>query len=287
MKSLEAHQIPGRVTVFNGRGNLPAIRVESDQSVAEIYALGAHITHFQKQGEPPLLFMSEASEFEDGKPIRGGVPLVFPWFGPRDGFPPHGFARTARWELIAAQDQSDGSVRLHFQLPPDDAFEADFIVTVGASLTMEFSVTNTGTSDFSFESCLHTYFQIGGIHQIGITGLQGVRYLDKVRGAEFTETAEILRIEAETDRVYQDTTATVGIEDPALRRRILVRKSGSKSTVVWNPWVDKSKRMPDFGDEEYPHMVCVESGNVAENSITLAPGEVATMTVELESAPLE
>ena len=143
------------------------------------------------------------------------------------------------------------------------------------------------SSDFTFENCLHTYFQIGDIDRIDITGLQGARYLDQLLAAESTETADTIRITGEMDRVYQDTAATVEIHDPALRRTIRVRKSGSKSTVVWNPWIDKSKRMPDFGDDEYLHMVCVESGNVAENAITLAPGERSALKVELDSVPLE
>jgi glucose-6-phosphate 1-epimerase len=287
MDALKHHEIPGHVTAFTGRGGLPAIRVETAWSVAEIYPHGAHVTGFEKRGEAPLLFLSDSSEFEHGKPIRGGVPLIFPWFGPREGMPAHGFARLADWDLLASRLLPDGSVSLHFRLPPDDEFEADFIVTVGATLTMEFAVTNTGASDFSFENCLHTYFQIGNIHQIGITGLRGVRYLDKVLGTESTETADILGIDSEVDRVFQDTIATVEIHDPALRRVIRVHKSGSESTVVWNPWVEKSKRMADFGDEEYPFMVCVESGNVGENSITLAPGDSSALKVEIESAPLD
>lgn len=286
MDTLKQHEIPGHVTVVTGSGGLPAIRVETDRSMAEIHLHGAHVTRFQKHGEEPLLFLSGASEFKPGKPIRGGVPLIFPWFGPREGLPAHGFARLADWDLSATRLLPDGSVNLHFHLPPDDEFEVDFTVTVGASLIMEFAVINTGASDFSFENCLHTYFQIGDIRRIGITGLKGVRRLDKVLGTEAIETAETLRIESEVDRIYQNTTATVRIHDPVLHRAIRIRKSGSESTVVWNPWVEKSKRMTDFGDDEYPGMVCVESGNVGENAITLAPGESSALRVELESEPL-
>jgi glucose-6-phosphate 1-epimerase len=286
MESLMQHEIPGRVTIFSGKGDLPAIRIETDTSLAEIYPHGAHVTSFQKKGETPLLFMSTVSDFHPDKPIRGGVPVIFPWFGGREGLPAHGTARITDWDLTETLALPDGSVRLTFHLPTNDPCAVDFIVTVGSSLVMEFIATNTGTADFTFEDCLHTYFQIGDIHRIEVAGLKGTRYLDSVTATEHVEEAETIRFTAETDRLYQDTAATTEIRDPALGRSIFIRKSGSKSTVVWNPWIEKSKRMPDFGDEEWPGMVCVESANVKENSITLAPGEKSALKVEIDSVPL-
>jgi len=276
-------EIPGSVSLQTGKGGLPLIRIESAASSAEIYYHGAHVSHFQRRNEPPLLFMSEASEFEAGKPIRGGVPIVFPWFGARDGMPMHGFARLAEWNVVTSKLLPDGSVMLHFRLPHDDMFDTDFIVTVGETLAMELSVTNTGRSDFRFESCLHTYFQIGDIHQVEIAGLKGARYLDTLVSQEFTEAEETIRFTGETDRVYQNSSAGVEIRDPVLRRIIRVRKSGSLSTVVWNPWIAKSQRMPDFGDDEYLRMLCVESGNVKENATVLKPGETSILRAEISS----
>ncbi len=287
MDNRSSHEIPGSVIAFTGQGGLPALRIESAASTAEIHLHGAHVTRFQKTGGEPLLFMSAASEFAPGKAIRGGVPIIFPWFGPREGLPAHGFARTTTWNPTGSEVLPDGSVRLRFRLPSEVSAVVEYTVTVGDSLTLELTVTNTGTADLTFENCLHTYFQVGDIRQTGITGLKGVRYLDKVAGTEPTESEETLRITAETDRVYQDTAATVDIVDPVLRRRIRVRKSGSLSTVVWNPWIDKSARMPDFGDDEYPHMLCVESGNVGPHAITLTPGAASSLVQEISSTPLD
>lgn len=181
----------------------------------------------------------------------------------------------------------DGRVRLTFGLPPLAGVRVDFIVTVGSSLMMELSTTNRSETDFSFENCLHTYFHVGAIDQVSITGLHGFRYTDKVLGAAFVESEETLRIDSEVDRVYQNTGSTVEIADAKLRRVIRVRKSGSLSTVVWNPWIDKSTGLKDFGDSEYQNMVCVESGNIGKNSVTLVPGDRSTMTVELVSVTLD
>ena len=260
--------------------------LETEWSAAEIYLQGAHITHFQKKGEAPLLFMSGESEFIKGKPIRGGVPIIFPWFGGREGFPAHGFARTSEWSLEESSVLATGVVTLRFRLPSVDALDVDFIVHVGEQLTMELLVKNAGDQDATFETCLHTYFQIGEINSISIKGLAGCSYLDKVRDGTFTETEESICIGSEVDRVYFDTTAAVEIIDTQLRRKILVTKSGSNSTVVWNPWIAKSQRMPDFGDDEYLRMVCVESGNVADDRMTLVAGSQAGIKVELRTEPL-
>jgi D-hexose-6-phosphate mutarotase len=285
MHTLQHHAIPGRVEIIHGQGGMPAIQVESDWSLAEIYPHGAHVTGFQKKGEAPLLFMSAASEFHADKPIRGGVPVIFPWFGARDGLAFHGFARLATWNLLAAAVLPEGSVSLHFRLPSDEECEVDYFVTVGNSLTLELAVSNTSNEGFTFENCLHTYCQVGAIDAIAVAGLRETRFRDQLASADATETAAAIRFVGEVDRIYQDTTATVDIHDPALGRTIRVRKSGSNTTVVWNPWIAKSKRMPDFGDNEYRHMVCVESGNIAEHAITLAPGECSRMTVEIDSVP--
>ena len=113
-ENLRRLEIPGRVEIVNGHGQLPLVKIRTPWSTAEIYLHGAHIAHFQKNGEPPLIFMSAKSYFAPGKPIRGGVPICFPWFGPRDGDVAHGFARIAEWELVQTSAAPDGTVTVHF-----------------------------------------------------------------------------------------------------------------------------------------------------------------------------
>ena len=137
-----------------------------------------------------------------------------------------------------------------------------------------------------FETCLHTYFNIGDVNTVSVSGLKGVEYIDKAAGFKrVREANEAVRINAETDRVYLNHTGATAIHDPTLHRTIQVEKSGSVSTVVWNPWINKSQAMPDFGDEEYNQMICVESGNVNENKLTLAPGAKSVLKVVLSSQP--
>jgi len=284
-------EIPGRVTFMDGRGELPMLEISTQWSTAEIYLHGAHVTHFKKKDEPPLLFLSQCSRFAENEPIRGGIPIIFPWFGPREGMGQHGFARVKTWELKEFVPAPDGSVSVRFCLPdcPEasafPAFSAEYTVTVNESLTLELVITNKSKEDvFTFENCLHTYFEVADINAVSISGLKGVSYLDKVASfAQKLETEDAIRIASEVDRIYLNTTGTVEILDERLRRKICVEKQGSVSTVVWNPWTAKAQQMPDFGNEEHERMVCVESGNVAANNSKLRPGQNSKLVVNLSS----
>jgi len=289
---LRRHEIPGRVAVVAGNGGLAKIVVTTKTSTSEIYPHGAHVTHFQKHGEPPLIFMSGKSWFAPDKPIRGGVPICFPWFGNRDGEPSHGFARITEWQLVKTAAAPDGTVNLHFALPQIAGREAwkdlrtEFVVTVGETLTMELVATNDSCDEpLEIENCLHTYFQVGNIGAVSITGLQNASYLDNAAGGNGerkVQTEAVLRIPRETNSLYLDTTNPVEIRDEVLKRIIRVEKSGSLSTVVWNPWT--TQKLPDdFDPAEHKHMVCVEAGNVKSNTIHLAQGKTSSLNVVLSS----
>ncbi len=285
---------PGRVLFLDGQNEFPMLEVSTAWSTAEIYLHGAHVTNFTKKDEPPLLFMSQCSRFAEGQPIRGGIPVIFPWFGMREGLGLHGFARVKEWSVKEFSPAPDGSVSVRFQLPdcPEAStmppFKAEYVVTVDHALTLQLIVTNESKEDsLTFENCLHTYFEIGDITAVSVHGLKGVKYLDKTANfAERLEAGDAIRISSEVDRVYMNTTAPVEIRDPRLGRKILVEKESSNSTVVWNPWVAKSQQMPDFGNDEYQRMICVESGNVGGNQITLPPGGKSVLSVKLSSQSL-
>jgi glucose-6-phosphate 1-epimerase len=286
---LRKFEIPGHVVFANGNGGLAKINIQTGRSTAEIYLQGAHITEFQKKGEPPLLFMSRLSQFAPAKPIRGGVPICFPWFGPREGDVAHGFARITEWNLAKTSATADGAVTLNFRLPttPDRAvwraLRAEFIVTISDRLTMELIAANdSADAPIEIENCLHTYFAVGDIGGVGIRGLKDACFLDKTdKGIEKLETHESLPVVAETNRIYHNTPGPVEIVDTKFRRIICIEKSGAADTVVWNPWT--TQLMSDFDPVEHGRMVCLESGNVGRNKITLAPRAAAAMKVVLSS----
>ena len=195
------------------------------------------------------------------------------------------------WSLVEAHDDERGATHLSFELRPPvpppaswpHACAATYRVTVASSLGLTLEVENTGNTAFSFEEALHTYFAVQDVRAIEISGLAGTDYLDKVGGTTPRNQGPApIRFTAETDRVYVNTQAACTIHDPGARRQIVVRKGHSNATVVWNPWVDKARAMPDFGDDEWPGMVCVETANVNVHAVTLAPGAEHSMTATID-----
>jgi D-hexose-6-phosphate mutarotase len=281
-------KLPDSVRLEKGQGGLQRLVIHTAQADAEIYLHGAHVTQFQPKGQKPVLFMSSKSMFEPGKPIRGGVPICFPWFGARQGGQPgspHGFARLIEWELISAEQTSNG-VEIHLRLASSDAtralwpgeFIADYRVRIGVTLGLELQVRNTGGEPLRIEEALHTYLAISDAKQVGIEGLSGVSYSTAVPTLHTaTESAAPIRITVETDRVYLNTQSTCTAHDPGWQRKLVVKKTGSNSTVVWNPWIAKAKAMPDFGDDEWPFMLCIETCNVRENAVIIASNQTHTM----------
>jgi glucose-6-phosphate 1-epimerase len=288
--------VPGIASVVAGPGGLAAVSVTAPEATGRMCLHGGHVIAWQPAGAAEALFVSAASNWEDGRAIRGGVPVCFPWFaGKADDpkAPAHGFVRAKAWKLESIERSDDGVV-VSMSTGSDESTQrwwaADFRlvqrVTFAAELRMELSLTNTGAAPLRFEEALHTYFTVGQIRQVRLHGLDGVRYVDKTDGnREKTQRGPIV-IESETDRVYLNTTGAVEVEDGVLRRRIRVAKENSRATVVWNPWVDKARAMSDFGDDEWERMVCVETCNVAGCAVELAPGGAHTMTALVSVAAL-
>ena len=287
--------VPDLISLDVGENGLPRFRLTTPHAEAHVYLHGAHVTHYHPRGaKQPALFMSNKSWFEPGKPIRGGVPLIFPWFGPhptRPDLPAHGFARTQPWTPVEAKRFDDGRAAVSLALTPNEftrrlwphEFELRFTVTVGPELEMALEVRNTTGDAFTYEEALHTYLTVGDIRQVQAHGLSGRPFIDKMdAGARKTQSGPVT-FAAETDRVYVDTPDTVVAHDPVLNRRIAVLKDNSLATVVWNPWTEKARRMTDFGDDEWPGMLCIETANAADHAVTLAPGRSHVMRAAIHA----
>jgi D-hexose-6-phosphate mutarotase len=286
--------LPG-VTIDVGNGGLPRVRIATALCSGEIYLQGAHVSAFAPAGHEPVLWMSAASPFGAGKAMRGGVPICYPWFAAnarRPSAPMHGFARTAQWELVDVGLQPGGEVNVILRLPPQpqpseavdeesgigdgSSVETYFAALFGETLEMGLLVRNNGTREVRFEAALHTYFTVGDVRQISVAGLQGTRYIDKMRNDQtFIEEGPAVTFAAETDRIY-DSDATCTIHDPLLKRRIINRKIGSGSTVVWNAFPKKAAAIGLAGDE-WTGYVCVETAAVKADAVVLGPGKAHTL----------
>jgi glucose-6-phosphate 1-epimerase len=290
-------KLPAGVSISPGRGGLDRILIDTDLAQAEIYLHGAHVAHFHpRQQAKPVLWLSGSSLFERDKPIRGGVPICFPWFGPKADdpkAPAHGVARLLPWTLERVRKNEDGSIVVALQLQSSDETRrrgapGDFIVqheiSIGSNLELQLHVRNRGTSSFQFQEALHSYFTVGDVRQIAVRGLEGATYLDRLQdGKRLTQDRQPIRFGGETDRSYINTTAACTIEDAQLSRSITIEKSGSNTTVVWNPWTAKAKAMPDFGDDEWTGMVCIETANAHENTVKIPAGGEHVMTAHISA----
>jgi D-hexose-6-phosphate mutarotase len=282
--------IPGHVHFHEDASGLIEVRIANQLGDAAISLQGGHLTHFCPQGQAPLIWLSERAKFAPGKVIRGGVPVCWPWFGPHTSdakLPAHGIARTALWEVRETRALADGQTFVRLGLPETPASRAlwphpscaELEITVGRTLQITLVTRNTGSAAIVVGEALHTYFAISDVAQVRIDDLDGCEFLDKVDHSTRKMQRGGIEIDQEVDRVYLNTSAGCLIEDAGLQRRIRIASQGARSTVVWNPRVDKASKMDDMAPDGYRRMVCVETGNAAENVVTVAPGEEHRMTV--------
>jgi glucose-6-phosphate 1-epimerase len=262
---------------------------------AEVYLQGAHVAAYDPAGGAPVLFLSEASRFAPGWPIRGGIPLAFPWFAKKAGEPAaplHGLARVVPWDLESATVDAAGVAVLRFALGgvPDPAWPEGcglrYHVEIGDRLRLALEVDNRGPRPVVFEEVLHTYLAVADVGQVSVAGLEGAAFVDEADGSARKRESAPVRIVGETVRIYDHRDAACVVSDPAGRRRITVTKQASASTVVWNPGPERARALPDLGDDEWPGFLCIESGNVgAAGVVHLAAGARHRLDVDIRAMP--
>jgi glucose-6-phosphate 1-epimerase len=281
--------IARRADIVEGNGGLPKVRVTSAEATGEIYLHGAHVTSWVPSEAAEVLFVSKQTRWEDGRPIRGGIPICFPWFGPKDGeaaAPAHGVVRTKAWQLEAIEAVDDAVSVTMVTTSGDDTrqlWPADFRlvhrVTFGSTLRLELTASNTGAGPLRFEAALHSYHRVGDIEQARVLGLDRHVYRDKTDSyREKTQHGDVV-FRSETDRVYLNATGAIEIEDAVLRRRTRIVKEHSRTTVVWNPGIDRARALTDLRDAEWRDFVCIEPSNVADAAVELAPGQQYALAV--------
>lgn len=271
---------------------LVVAEIANADATATICLQGGHVMTWQPAREStPVVWLSKLAKLAPGKSIRGGVPVCWPWFGAHAseaGYPGHGYARTVPWEVSGTAATADGATQLTLRLCESEqtramwphAGRAEIQITVGKTLKVALTTHNLGDADFVIGEALHTYFHIGDIAETRVLGLEGCEYLDKAGGSVRRRQEDAVTFTGETDRVYVSTETECVIEDARLQRRIRVAKSGSRSTVVWTPWSEKADKMGDFGVDGWRAMVCVESANALENTVTVAAHGSHTLAVE-------
>ena len=279
------HGIAGQLTFTKGNSGFPFIMVNNDSATALISVYGAQVLSFQPTNEPEdLLFLSQKSHYEEGKAIRGGIPICWPWFGPDRldlNRPDHGFVRNGLWTVLAteATSESETKIKLRFHNTKQSesywhqAFTLDIEISVSDTLTIELITRNTGAEAFSITQVLHAYFSVGNIDDVQVLGLENAHYLYKLDDGEEKNQSGALIIANEVDRIYTNVNNELIIDDRAFNRQIIVAATNNKTTVIWNPWIDICAKMPDLAYDDYQRFICVEPGNVDTDYVEIPPGE--------------
>jgi len=248
---------------------------------ARISTYAGQVISFQpRHTEEDVLFLSDKALYQDGKAIRGGAPICWPWFGDdTSGFgrPSHGFVRNQPWSILATQSLEDGRSSVTLGLTETDSslavwpyqFELELEVIVGTELEIKLTTKNTGRNAFVISQALHTYFNISDVSNIAISGLDSKNYLDKLEGFKEKPQRGDVTFTEETDRVYQQAPESVWLKDKGFNRTINIKSSGSNTTVIWNPWSTSVTKITDLDESKYRNFVCIETANAADDIVTI------------------
>ena len=284
-------------------GELNCWRIKSDHAELLIAQQGAQILSYQRIGEPPLLWLSEQAVFRTGKSVRAGVPVCWPWFGnlqrnpeavqkmyTGESAPAHGLARARDWQLLRIE-QADDALIIQFELPeakgglPGWAHEVELtlLIELGEQLKVTLTSRNLGDDSVTISQALHSYFAVSDVRQARVEGVEGLGYIETLADWQQRQQQGALGFNGETDRIYLDTPEVVSIVDPQWNRRITLASSGSRSAVIWNPWVDRARELADMADDGWQRMLCIETANVWDDVVVLAPGASHALSVAIGS----
>ncbi|MBB5391128.1 MULTISPECIES: D-hexose-6-phosphate mutarotase [unclassified Herbaspirillum] len=282
---------------------LQCLRIQTARAELLVAEQGAQVLRYQAHGQEPLVWMSEEAAFEAGNSVRGGIPVCWPWFGDLMRNPPqvqalhsggrlpaHGLVRGIDWLLQESAIEGD-SVRLTLAIPPTTdspslrhlpaGLELRLDILLDDRLHLNLTTRNNSEQHIALTQALHTYFAVSSIHDVAVEGLEGRRYIETLEGWAEREQKRELAVSGETDRIYLDLPPQLAIRDEGWKRRIRIEASGSTSAVVWNPWASKARRLSQFADDAWQRMLCIETANVMEDLVELAPGEAHSMGVTM------
>jgi len=288
---IESMLVDGVAVVF-GPGDLPMLDIDNRFCRARVSLLGGQVLSYHPKSQlQPLLFCSSNTFFEEGKGIKGGAPVCWPWFGDDARWQgAHGFARSQFWRLDGITLDDCGVVQIDMSLPspvmaahPQWPYAASLKTSIrlGKWLSIELVTENLGEQAMPLTQALHTYFYVCDCRQVEVHGLEHSSYLDKVVDFDrLPASGDHITFNSEVDRIYDQNVGEIQIHDLRLKRTITIKSEGSASAIVWNPWVEKSKAMADFGDDDYNRMICVETANAGEDKRDIAPHESHKLAVK-------
>jgi glucose-6-phosphate 1-epimerase len=291
---------------------LVAIGVTNSAASAEVFLQGAQISRFKRKNQAPILFLSRQCSYKQGQPLRGGIPICWPWFGQFeknseiitsqyqkstiDAMPAHGIIRAMTWQLDSIETPKHDLTVVEFSLHlngqrVDEVKHSEYKalwpfltqlryrIEIGEKLTATFTVINQDNQNFSYSAALHSYFSVDHINNVIISGFAKTKYVDALDQWKEKKQVDDIAFNKEVDRIYKCSPEAITLSD---RNRIIaIESTGSESTVIWNPWIEKSQQLSQFADDEYQSMVCIETANALDDIISLGPGDAHSLTLTI------
>jgi len=292
INELGRYEIDGELRFSKSEHGLIYAEIDNARARATISTYSGQVLSYRpKDRQEDLLFVSDKAYYVDGKAIKGGIPVCWPWFGAdpeNQGRPAHGFVRNRQWQVTGSESLANGATKIVMSVTDTDAtralwphsFRLNIEITVGDSLRVELVTHNSGKDSMIISQALHTYFRVGDIGKASVLGLDGKQYIDKANDASRKTQSGPLTISGEVDRIYTGITGDLSIDDAALGRKIVIAASGCSTAVVWNPWVEIAAAMADLADDDYQRMLCVETANAGPETVEIAAGDVYRLAAE-------
>lgn len=285
-----------QISIVEGNNGIPYIKVSNDAAHAIISLYGGQVLSYVSSNGKELLFLSELAHYDQGKAIKGGVPVCWPWFGvdpQAKGRQSHGFARNKMWQIRTTEKVNNRQSKVLLGLNDDSdsleqwpyKFDLSLEISVGDTLELVLKTCNTDTLPFKITQALHTYFSVESIDNVLVKGLDKKKYLDKANintGHEEKEQLGDVEFTQEVDRIYRDVPASLQLEDKAGKAKIDIVSSGNKTAVVWNPGADICQQMSDLEENDYRRFVCVETANAADDVVLVKPDESFELSVNYQ-----
>ncbi|SFG99636.1 D-hexose-6-phosphate mutarotase [Neptunomonas qingdaonensis] len=285
----------------SGLHQLDSIQIDHPLFKATLLLQGAQIIefsplhhHFQN-----ALWLSPSAEYNKGESVRGGIPICWPWFGAADKNPEairqsiqrpvaHGFARSSLWQLKEIKESchqievtliltSSDNSRQYW--PYDFELEARF--TLGRRLHLQLTTLNTDHRSVNYSQALHTYLPTNSISETRIHGAHNSHYIDALDQWQLKPQRGNINFQGETDRIYQLNISAQTLRAVTPAHTLTLRQSNSRSVVIWNPWIEKSKHLSQFSPNDYKNMFCIETANVLDDAVILAPNASHKISMQL------
>ena len=289
-----ASQFTAHGVSFSMQDQLMMIKVENDYASATITTHGGSVLSYTPKGGQDLLWVSPAAVYDGKKPVRGGIPICWPWFGAakQAGLPAHGFVRNQVWHLDSVANLESGVTEVVLTFSPTEAtlaiwphqFHLELCIQIGEKLDVSLTTVNKNAYDIEITEAFHTYFKVAEAAGLLISGVASSVEHDTLKSpVKIARRSQSITLTPPMDSVFTNQAADLTIYDYKNDRNIVIEKQGSLSAVVWNPGAEIIKGFADMPESSWTEFVCVEVGNVFENAITVSAGEQHTITMLLST----